>query len=171
MKLENVPPGSGDSLVLYMDEIPEEGRDYAGEMLPEVLDIEAGELVALNGPLHYSLHASQVSGELLVQGSLGVSITMTCCRCSAPYSTEVEDPACFLDYQVDETTESVDLTEDIREAIILAFPSYPVCSSDCKGLCPQCGANKNTSECNCKPPDEVRWAALDGLGQKKERRS
>lgn len=57
--------------------------------------------------------------------------------------------------------ESVDLTEDVREAMILAFPVYPVCRSECKGLCDRCGKNLNEATCECAPPDDNRWAALD----------
>jgi uncharacterized metal-binding protein YceD (DUF177 family) len=151
-------------LTLYIDEIGADGGQYEGEVSPEVIDLSVDDLVCSEKPLHYALEASIVSEELLVQGSLQVELTMRCCRCSVFYPLEVCAPAYFYDEQIDDTTESVDLTGDMREAIILAFPSYPVCSSDCKGLCPQCGANKNVSDCNCKPPDEVRWAALDGLG-------
>ncbi|MDA0577799.1 MAG: DUF177 domain-containing protein [Verrucomicrobia bacterium] len=58
----------------------------------------------------------------------------------------------------------VDLTEDIREAIILAFSGYPVCNPDCKGLCASCGMNLNKAACRCTPPDENRWTILDQFG-------
>jgi uncharacterized metal-binding protein YceD (DUF177 family) len=64
--------------------------------------------------------------------------------------------------------ESVDLTEDIRESMILAFPHYPVCNPECKGLCPQCGVNLNNAPCSCQPPADDRWAGLDGLNLKEE---
>lgn len=57
--------------------------------------------------------------------------------------------------------ECVDLTADIREAMILAFPAYPVCSPECKGLCATCGVNLNKAACRCAPPDDNRWGVLD----------
>ena len=157
-------PETNLKVVLYIDEMQEEGREYAGKLSPEALDLTSEDSVSFHEPLEYDLHASLVSDELLVQGSLEVTATLSCSRCSASYELEVQEPAYFYDQQIDQTTESVDLTEDMRVAIILAFPSHPVCGVDCKGLCPQCGVNKNMNECNCKPPDDVRWAALDGLG-------
>jgi uncharacterized protein len=55
----------------------------------------------------------------------------------------------------------IDLTEILREQIILALPMYPRCSTDCKGLCPVCGVNLNQEACDCQR-DEVdpRLAAL-----------
>ena len=37
----------------------------------------------------------------------------------------------------------------VREAVILALPLKPLCSGDCKGLCPVCGADLNRSQCDC----------------------
>ncbi|MCE9615358.1 MAG: DUF177 domain-containing protein [Lentisphaerae bacterium] len=60
-----------------------------------------------------------------------------------------------------EGRDCVDLTGDIREAMILAFPGYPVCSPECKGLCATCGVNLNEAACRCAPPDDNRWAILN----------
>jgi len=43
----------------------------------------------------------------------------------------------------------IDLAPIICEQIILQIPIKALCSEECKGLCPQCGANLNTSSCNC----------------------
>lgn len=48
----------------------------------------------------------------------------------------------------------VDLREIAREQILLNLPLKPVCRSDCKGLCPTCGVNRNRIECSCRP-DEI----------------
>lgn len=44
----------------------------------------------------------------------------------------------------------IDLTEPIREEIVLALPVQKLCRKDCKGLCPHCGTNLSGEECNCK---------------------
>jgi uncharacterized protein len=39
-----------------------------------------------------------------------------------------------------------------------------LCRSDCLGLCPQCGGNRNLDECHCdEDPIDPRWAALQTL--------
>ena len=59
------------------------------------------------------------------------------------------------------------LLEDVvREQVLLASPVKLVCREDCKGLCPQCGANLNTAACNCQLPGDPRWAALSELKNK-----
>jgi DUF177 domain-containing protein len=62
------------------------------------------------------------------------------------------------------TNEAIDLGALIREQFYLALPMKPLCRAECKGLCPQCGANLNTSNCNCRPQwDDPRLAALKAL--------
>ena len=47
-------------------------------------------------------------------------------------------------------TASIDLGELIHEQFFLALPMKPLCREDCKGLCPLCGANWNTTTCDCE---------------------
>ena len=43
--------------------------------------------------------------------------------------------------------------DELRECILLELPTLPVCSPDCKGLCPHCGANLNHEQCTCADTD------------------
>jgi len=58
----------------------------------------------------------------------------------------------------------LDLTEVVRQGLLLALPMSAVCRPDCKGLCPSCGANLNESPCACEPGQEdPRLAVLREL--------
>ena len=46
-------------------------------------------------------------------------------------------------------TEEVDLAPLITEQIMLALPTRPLCSEDCRGLCGGCGADLNLGPCAC----------------------
>jgi uncharacterized protein len=59
--------------------------------------------------------------------------------------------------------EKIDLEPLFREQFVLAIPFAPLCREDCKGLCPQCGIDRNTSTCTCEKPIDPRLAALKGL--------
>ncbi len=59
--------------------------------------------------------------------------------------------------------EVVDLEPLLREQFVLAIPYAPICREDCKGLCPQCGIDRNSATCTCQPPIDPRLAALKGL--------
>ena len=59
--------------------------------------------------------------------------------------------------------EAIDLEPLFREQFVLAIPFSPLCREDCKGLCPQCGIDRNTATCTCEKPIDPRLAALKGL--------
>jgi uncharacterized metal-binding protein YceD (DUF177 family) len=59
--------------------------------------------------------------------------------------------------------ERIDLEPLFREQFVLAIPYAPLCAETCKGLCPQCGIDRNSASCACEPPIDPRLAALKGL--------
>jgi uncharacterized metal-binding protein YceD (DUF177 family) len=54
----------------------------------------------------------------------------------------------------------VSLHPFIHENTVVNIPMLILCSEDCKGLCPECGENRNRTQCNCKPARDSRWDAL-----------
>ena len=52
-----------------------------------------------------------------------------------------------------------------RDALVLGFPAAPLHDPDCQGLCPVCGADRNTGDCGHGGPEIIdpRWAGLAGL--------
>lgn len=59
--------------------------------------------------------------------------------------------------------ERIDLEPLFREQFVLTVPYAPLCREDCKGLCPQCGIDRNTATCTCEKPIDPRLAPLKGL--------
>lgn len=59
--------------------------------------------------------------------------------------------------------EEIDLAPMLREQLVLAVPFAPLCTEACKGLCPQCGGDRNQEACDCEPPGDPRLAALKNL--------
>ena len=60
--------------------------------------------------------------------------------------------------------EGIELEEVLREFIVLSLPMQYVCRSDCRGICPVCGENRNQIECEChREPADERWAAFKDL--------
>ena len=58
----------------------------------------------------------------------------------------------------------VELTEAVRQALVMNEPMRPLCRPDCAGLCNQCGADLNDGRCACpEQSTDDRWAALRGL--------
>jgi uncharacterized protein len=59
---------------------------------------------------------------------------------------------------------TLDVIEMLREQFQLALPMKPLCAESCRGLCPECGANLNRTECACEPKwEDPRLAPLKGL--------
>lgn len=62
---------------------------------------------------------------------------------------------------------SITLEDVLKEQVLLAMPAKVLCQDECKGLCPQCGRNRNTEPCDCHSGfKDPRWAALDELRRK-----
>src|SRR5687768_10991164 len=60
--------------------------------------------------------------------------------------------------------EAIDVDEIVKEQILLAVPTRTLCRPDCKGICPDCGIDKNTGDCECGTEEiDPRWAALKNL--------
>ncbi len=72
---------------------------------------------------------------------------------------EIDDEAFMMDEH-----HMLDLTEAVRQYREASAEMQPLCRPDCKGLCPECGANLNLGGCNCnKEPIDSRWARLEAL--------
>jgi uncharacterized protein len=55
--------------------------------------------------------------------------------------------------QLDGFQAELDIVPYIWEALILHLPERVLCRSDCRGLCPICGCNRNERDCGCVPDD------------------
>ncbi len=58
----------------------------------------------------------------------------------------------------------IDISDDVRQSVVLAVPFKNICSESCKGLCPSCGTNLNEQPCTCtNAASDNRWDALRKL--------
>lgn len=100
-----------------------------------------------------------------------------CDRCGKEFSRDKEiEYRCMLaeELQNGESDEivlledgKVDAGDLARTAFILGMDSKTLCSEDCKGLCPRCGADLNFGPCSCQKEPDPRLAALATLLDKK----
>jgi len=149
---------------IMLARIPEEGSHYEGDEAGQILEGEKDLFSKVSGDVHYALYAQHISDELVVRGTLSVDLDLKCTRCSEIFSTTVTDSDFLRAYPASEDADSVDITEDMREDLLLYIPGFPVCSEECKGLCAQCGADLNKGACDCDAGELPNpWTALDGL--------
>lgn len=121
-----------------------------------------------------------------VEGAIGTKAEIECTRCLQPSEKDLIIPfkVSFItpeDFTEEKETElnqedldvavyegsRLDLSELVREQIILNLPEQFFCREDCRGLCDKCGANRNLIDCNCEEQEiDPRWAALRELKSK-----
>lgn len=156
-------------MIIYLAKIGEEGRRFTGEESPELLDLGGDETVRFQGPVRCDVEAQLVSGRLIVQGTVEVATERECSRCGEFFSTSVRDSSFLRDYVVSPDMLEVDITDDIREAVMLHMERFPLCRKDCRGVCTQCGKNLNDGACSCaeQVPGSA-WGALDQLELKEQ---
>lgn len=105
------------------------------------------------------------------------TLDAVCDRCGKAFSQEKEVPfRCMLaeELQNEDNDEivlleegKVDVGDLARTAFILEMDTKTLCSEDCKGLCPRCGADLNLGPCSCKKEVDPRLAALAKLLENK----
>lgn len=131
-------------------------------------------------------------GDIHVDGGLEVAVRLTCRRCLADLEERLEIPLDLrfrrhprdvegdgeaaprgeeavleggeVVFPLDPEATEVDLVPALREELLLAVPSFPLCGPECGGLCPKCGVRRDEEDCDCKfeEPDP-RWDALRAL--------
>ena len=140
----------------------------------ELIRVPEGAKLALD------LRMESVTEGVLVSGEVSGPVEGECGRCLRPVTDSVtvsiQELYAYEHSATDETTEEdevgrlqgdlIDLEPAVRDAVVLALPSHPLCREDCPGLCPDCGV----------PWDELpaghghtqldsRWAALAQLAE------
>lgn len=149
---------------ITLSQIPEEGVNLTGENPASILGLEDDRFIETGPSVTYDFFAQLLPNELVVRGRLEAKLQLACVRCSEFFSTTVIDSSFLRAYDITTEVDQIDLTDDIRDAILLRTPHFPLCNAACKGLCAQCGSNLNNGPCDCSPPrEDSRWDALDPL--------
>ena len=145
---------------VHVLQIPEEGKHYEGEEPSEVLELNSDRARTL-GPIQYALDVGLSDGGLFAIGTLSVEIECACVRCLEKFrrSLDVDDFACQVEL---EGREMVDLTEHLREDILLTLPAHPHCDWDGEKVCK---AQFRDAPSEAEPLDDHRdvWKDLDQL--------
>jgi len=125
-------------MLIEIPKIPPGGARYDGEEPAEILGLEGDPFVRAESCVRYRLTVEIVSGGLLVRGRVEADLSFACSRCGAFFSTTVAE-FCFLrDVSLQPGQIEADVTDDLREAVLLRIPTAPVCGESCAGVCPHC---------------------------------
>ncbi len=150
----------------------------------ESLDLTHNE-VSLEGPVAVELTLNVFEENIRIDGVVHAKIVEECSRCLVEFTRPLEAELHMyaaggsaagragLPEGGDEGGEEgflvhdgrqLDLRDEVRSAILLSCPLQPLCSPDCKGLCPECGGNLNYNQCSCGSRGaDPRWKGLEKL--------
>lgn len=155
-----------------------------------------GQEVRFEEPFTGEAEIWNAGDRLLVKADVSGEAKLVCSRCLAEYteildvsfdeefvSGEPEEGRTEEDEEEEEESgrtvslyegDEIDLTDPLRENILLELPMKPLCDEECKGLCPTCGTNLNEGACKCEGDREVvdpRLAVLKDLLRKPDSNS
>ena len=155
------------------------------EAAPAELGIEVL-AVPEGSPVELDLRLEAVMEGVLVTGTAQADLVGECVRCLDPIEDDLDvrfqelfvydDKAqAESDDELDDQDvrrlqdDLIDLEPLLRDAVVLALPFQPLCSPDCPGLCPECGARlADDPEHGHADPIDPRWAALSNLADQPE---
>ena len=132
------------TMKIVVNRVPTGGMTDQAAYDPAALDLIRFD-VRHQHPIAVSAFIVRTEGDLVVQAQIAGRLEMTCARCLSPFERPLT-MSTTLTYDV-QPTDVVDITDDVRQEVILAYPMIPVCHADCKGLCPVCGQNLNSQAC------------------------
>ncbi len=152
-----------NELKLRTDLLKNEGK------IEKVIDsyhCEALDGVAKQQRFQVCYEATDLDTEILLRGSVTGSITLNCGRCVEDFELLFTGVDFTQSYEA--TIPEIDVEDEIRHAILLHVPMHPICADGCKGLCPHCGINRNTTACGCHQDhlSDPRWDKLKDIYKK-----
>ena len=131
---------------IYIDQIPESGLELSESCEPSNLDLNRAD-IKFSEPINLSAQVTKGTNVISVNLKINGMMYLNCGRCLEefvhPLSRKVN-----LNITIENKSE-IDITDNLREEVVLSYPLKPLCRPDCLGLCPGCGQNLNQGKCNC----------------------
>lgn len=156
-------------LVIDLASLPEDGREYAGELPAEIFDLPPGDAVPMGG-LEYDLYVKRFESELLLTGRLSAPFEFTCVRTLHPFVQTIHLESAAISLEIGPAAE-MDVSDALREEVLLQFPAHPRCDDadepqECEIDSRYLSVDKPASDGLTTPPrdgGDDRWSALDRL--------
>lgn len=149
---------------IIVSRVTADGGLLEGEESGSVINIEPESgLIPVHG-LNYKIKAVLVNNDILVTGGVRMSFKCVCDNCLAEFELKIKNEAVCHLYEKTGACE-IDLTEDIREDILINLPHRVLCRKNCKGFCFNCGQNLNLKRCSCpeRKNKNLDWEELNKL--------
>jgi DUF177 domain-containing protein len=165
-------------MFIDIHELERDRLEFAQQLPAGRLDL--GKDAAQVEPLDVAGDAELLEKEIHLQGHLHTAVQVSCARCLEPIRLVVDKdfdlyyrPMSTIgreeEIELDDDEleigfyqgNGLELTDVLKEQVLLDLPMKSLCREECRGLCPRCGQNRNTVNCGCPAaPGEIRWAPL-----------
>ncbi len=153
---------------ILIEDIPEDGLDLEVREQGSVIKRHGRFDFDIDGEVSASLSLTRAGVLVIVEGDLSATVLPKCSRCLKEFRSVVdkhlresivlgEPPAGETELTSEDieieylSGDEIDTLDVLTEQIALEAKVKPLCSPQCKGLCPKCGADLNQGDCNCKP--------------------
>ena len=173
--------GVRDTLVFNVKDLRHEDfKEYEALVPSGPLGLTYEEAKFIN-PLSCTVSLFRQGGDsIYVTADVDTTILVECRRCINPFEVDITATLDLLFSMGDESSEpdeaderyydgeTLDISEDVRRTLVLEIPTWSLCSETCKGLCPECGTDLNTTECSCEMMDEMSVGSPNSLSAQLE---
>lgn len=146
--------------------LPEGGKQVSGTLPASFFQLEEKDLLKAESPLTYELNIAKDDKDIIVTGSLGAAFSLECGRCLERFQHRVDLPYYQAELPIEKET-TMDLTDLIREDILLTLPTFPRCEDG--NVEPRECPAEGRFDSNDEPMEEKEpgrdgvWNALDQL--------
>ena len=133
--------------------------------------------------VHAEVVLDKTPNQLALRVAVHTAAHFSCDRCTAPFASPLdamyrmhylwndEDASQYDVAEVQTIPQGssfIDITEDVRQTVLVAVPLKLLCREDCLGLCPHCGKDLNEGPCECRVEEtDSRWDKLRALKDQK----
>ncbi|NOY60066.1 MAG: DUF177 domain-containing protein [Calditrichaeota bacterium] len=162
-------------LALNIAHLDEGHSSQIRQVTPGELELENNDVFI--SPIDVRFEIDKVGHEFYIKANIKTKTHLLCDRCAEPYDENLDESVRIVItsdselgnpeediYSITASSTEIDITESIKETLLISLPAKRLCKADCKGLCPVCGTKLNFETCSCKT-DEIdpRWEALKKL--------
>jgi uncharacterized protein len=166
---------------IELENAEDSGGRFSETYKDEELAFEESEL-RLVEPVQVKGRIRRNNGQVEISGELHTKVAIPCGRClkevqlpidvefaerfagSVSWRNEEQHELSPEDLDLGVVDEAVELYDLVKEEILLALPGHVLCNESCKGICPDCGADRNLADCGCESREvDARWEKLKDL--------
>ena len=167
--------GMGDGLKIRVSGLSAGTHDYSFRVPSSDLQLDAN----FDSPVEVTVRLEKLGSQIIIRSEIATSASFSCDRCLAGFRQAIGAKYAIV-YVEDESEAGrfppedirimrpaatvIDLSDDVREMVLLSVPLKLLCAEECRGLCSSCGAELNDGDCGCVKENANRpWQDLEKL--------